>query len=287
MGLKFAYAYAEFQRCLKRMQNVKKEVSICKISGPVGNYSSISPKVEEYVAKKLGLLPDTISTQIIPRDRHATYFTTISIIASSIDRIATEVRHLQRSEVLEVEESFGVGQKGSSAMPHKRNPVLSENLSGISRYLRNICGASLENIVLWHERDISHSSVERIIGPDASIAIDFALERLNSLIQNLVIYPKNIKKNLEKLNGLHFSQNVMLRLIDKGLSREEAYEMVQKSAMLTWKAVGQKQSVSFKKNLEKNKKFISLISKKELNNIFKYDGYVKNLNYIFKKVFKK
>ena len=286
MGLKFAYAYAEFERCLKRMYQAKKEVAVCKISGPVGNYSSISPLVEEYVATKLGLRPDTISTQIIPRDRHATYFTTISIIASCIDRIATEIRHLQKSEVLEAEESFSVGQKGSSAMPHKRNPVLSENLSGISRYLRNICGASLENIVLWHERDISHSSVERIIGPDTTILLHFALSRLNNLIKNLIIYPHNVKKNLEKLNGLHFSQNVMLALIDKGLSREEAYELVQKSAMSTWKIIGKKNQKPFKKVLENNKKLLSLLGKKELGRIFNYDNYIQHTNYIFKKVFK-
>ena len=218
IGLKFAYAYAEFKRNLKRLEIAQKEISICKISGPVGTYSSISPSVEAYVAKKLGLKTEDVSTQIIPRDRHAAFFSALSILAGSIDRLATEIRHLQRTEVLEAEESFGKGQKGSSAMPHKRNPVLSENLSGLSRYIRNLCQTSLENIVLWHERDISHSSAERIMCPDITIAMDFSLKRLNNVISNLIIYPKNIQYNLDKLKGLHFSQNVMLKLISKGIA---------------------------------------------------------------------
>ena len=223
IGLKFAYAYAEFKRNLKRLEIAQKEISICKISGPVGTYSSISPSVEAYVAKKLGLKTEDVSTQIIPRDRHAAFFSALSILAGSIDRLATEIRHLQRTEVLEAEESFGKRQKGSSAMPHKRNPVLSENLSGLSRYIRNLCQTSLENIVLWHERDISHSSAERIMCPDITIAMDFSLKRLNNVIDNLIIYPKNIQYNLDKLKGLHFSQNVMLKLISKGLLREKAF----------------------------------------------------------------
>ncbi len=286
MGLKFAYAYAEFNRCLSRMLLAKKEISVCKISGPVGNYSSISPEVEEYLAKKLDLKPDTISTQIIPRDRHASFFSTIALVASCIDRMATEIRHLQRSEVLEVEESFSKGQKGSSAMPHKRNPVLSENLSGLSRYLRSICNPAMENIVLWHERDISHSSVERVIGPDATIALDFSLKRLNDIIKNLIIYPKNINKNLNKLKGLYFSQNVMLKLIDKGITREEAYAIVQKSAMKTWKNLELKKSNSFKKNLQDSKEIKEYLTKKDIQKIFSETDHTKYINYVFKKVFK-
>ncbi len=286
MGLKFAYAYAEFKRNLKRLELAKKEISICKISGPVGTYSSVSPKVEEYVAKKLGLETEEVSTQIIPRDRHAAFFTTLSIIASSIDRLATEIRHLQRTEVLEVEESFGKGQKGSSAMPHKRNPVLSENLSGLARYIRNLSQTSLENIVLWHERDISHSSAERIMCPDITIALSFSLKRLNNVIENLVLYPGNIKRNLEKLKGLHFSQNIMLALIKKGLSRENAYSLVQKNAMKTWRSIGSKKERSFYLNLSTDQSIIANINKKELKKIFDNKTFLKNISFIFKKLFK-
>ena len=285
IGLKFAYAYAEFKRNLKRLEIAQKEISICKISGPVGTYSSISPSVEAYVAKKLGLKTEDVSTQIIPRDRHAAFFSALSIIAGSIDRLATEIRHLQRTEVLEAEESFGKKQKGSSAMPHKRNPVLSENLSGLSRYIRNLCQTSLENIVLWHERDISHSSAERIMCPDITIAMDFSLKRLNNVIDNLIIYPKNIQYNLDKLKGLHFSQNVMLKLIDKGLFREEAYELVQQNAMKTWKNINSKNSKSFYYNLSKDKKVNSLLKNKELKNIFNNKTYLKNINVIYKRIF--
>ena len=287
IGLKFAYAYAEFKRNLKRLEIAQKEISICKISGPVGTYSSISPSVEAYVAKKLGLKTEDVSTQIIPRDRHAAFFSALSIIAGSIDRLATEIRHLQRTEVLEAEESFGKGQKGSSAMPHKRNPVLSENLSGLSRYIRNLCQTSLENIVLWHERDISHSSAERIMCPDITIAMDFSLKRLNNVIGNLIIYPKNIQYNLDKLKGLHFSQNVMLKLISKGLLREEAYELVQRNAMKTWKNINSKNSKSFYHNLSNDKKVSSLLKNKELKNIFNNKTYLKNINVIYKRIFKK
>ena len=286
IGLKFAYAYAEFKRNLKRLEIAQKEISICKISGPVGTYSSISPSVEAYVAKKLGLKTEDVSTQIIPRDRHAAFFSALSILAGSIDRLATEIRHLQRTEVLEAEESFGKGQKGSSAMPHKRNPVLSENLSGLSRYIRNLCQTSLENIVLWHERDISHSSAERIMCPDITIAMDFSLKRLNYVIDNLLIYPKNIQYNLDKLKGLHFSQNVMLKLISKGLLREEAYGLVQQSAMKTWKNINSKNSKSFYHNLSNNKKVSSLLKNKELKSIFNNKTYLKNINVIYKRIFK-
>ena len=285
IGLKFAYAYAEFNRNFKRLEIARKEISICKISGPVGTYSSISPSVEAYVAKKLGLKTEDVSTQIIPRDRHAAFFSALSILAGSIDRLATEIRHLQRTEVLEAEESFGKGQKGSSAMPHKRNPVLSENLSGLSRYIRNLCQTSLENIVLWHERDISHSSAERIMCPDITITMDFSLKRLNNVIDNLIIYPKNIQYNLDKLKGLHFSQNVMLKLIGKGLLREEAYEIVQKNAMKTWKNINSKNSKSFYYNLSKDKKISSLLKNKELKKIFNNKTYLKNIDVIFKKIF--
>ncbi len=287
IGLKFAYAYAEFKRNLKRLEIAQKEISICKISGPVGTYSSISPSVEAYVAKKLGLKTEDVSTQIIPRDRHAAFFSALSILAGSIDRLATEIRHLQRTEVLEAEESFGKGQKGSSAMPHKRNPVLSENLSGLSRYIRNLCQTSLENIVLWHERDISHSSAERIMCPDITIAMDFSLNRLNNVISNLIIYPKNIQYNLDKLKGLHFSQNVMLKLISKGLLREEAYGLVQHNAMKTWKNINSKSSKSFYHNLSNDKKVSSLLKNKELRSIFNNKTYLKNINVIYERIFKK
>ena len=286
IGLKFAYAYAEFKRNFKRLEIAQKEISICKISGPVGTYSSISPSVEAYVAKKLGLKTEDVSTQIIPRDRHAAFFSALSILAGSIDRLATEIRHLQRTEVLEAEESFGKGQKGSSAMPHKRNPVLSENLSGLSRYIRNLCQTSLENIVLWHERDISHSSAERIMCPDITIAMDFSLKRLNNVISNLIIYPKNIQYNLDKLKGLHFSQNVMLKLISKGLLREEAYGLVQQNAMKTWKNINSKNSKSFYHNLSNDKKVSSLLKNKELRSIFNNKTYLKNINVIYKRIFK-
>ena len=286
IGLKFAYAYAEFKRNLKRLEIAQKEISICKISGPVGTYSSISPSVEAYVAKKLGLKTEDVSTQIIPRDRHAAFFSALSILAGSIDRLATEIRHLQRTEVLEAEESFEKGQKGSSAMPHKRNPVLSENLSGLSRYIRNLCQTSLENIVLWHERDISHSSAERIMCPDITIAMDFSLKRLNNVIDKLIIYPKNIQYNLDKLKGLHFSQNVMLKLISKGLLREEAYGLVQLNAMKTWKNINSKNSKSFYHNLSNDKKVSSLLKNKELKSIFNNKTYLKNINVIYKRIFK-
>ena len=286
IGLKFAYAYAEFKRNLKRLEIAQKEISICKISGPVGTYSSISPSVEAYVAKKLGLKTEDVSTQIIPRDRHAAFFSAISILAGSIDRLATEIRHLQRTEVLEAEESFGKGQKGSSAMPHKRNPVLSENLSGLSRYIRNLCQTSLENIVLWHERDISHSSAERIMCPDITIAMDFSLKRLNNVVSNLIIYPKNIQYNLDRLKGLHFSQNVMLKLISKGLLREEAYGLVQQNAMKTWKSINSKNSKSFYHNLSNDKEISNLLKNKELKSIFNNKTYLKNINVIYKRIFK-
>ena len=234
-GIKMASFYEEFRRNKERLLLAQKEISICAISGAVGNYANIDPKVERHVAKKLKLQPETVSSQIIPRDRHAVYFSTLALIASSIERLATEIRHLQRTEVLEVEEFFSKGQKGSSAMPHKRNPVLSENLTGLARLVRGYAQPALENVVLWHERDISHSSVERVMAPDANIAIDFSLARMTNIISNLIVYPKNMKKNLDKLKGLPMSEGLMLALTQKGLAREKAYKMIQKNAMIVWK----------------------------------------------------
>ena len=230
-GLKMGTFYFEFSRNLKRLENAIEEISVCAISGPVGTYNSIDTSVEKYVASKLNLKKEEISTQVIPRDRHAFYFSVLGIIASSIERLTVEIRHLQRTELLEVEEFFDKDQKGSSAMPHKRNPVLSENLTGIARYIRSSVIPFMENVALWHERDISHSSVERILAPDITIAVDFALFRLNNIIQNLLVYPENMKTNLNMLGGLHKSQNILLALMQKGLLRQEAYSMVQKCAV--------------------------------------------------------
>ncbi len=286
-GLKLAYAYAEIKRSLVKMKLAKKEISVCKISGPVGNYSSISPEVEKHVAKKLNLKVEDISTQIIPRDRHAYYFTVLSIISSSIERISTEIRHLQRTEVKEAEEFFSSGQKGSSAMPHKRNPVLSENLTGLSRYVRSLSIPALENISLWHERDISHSSVERLIAPDATVTLDFALKRLNSLLSNLVIYPKKMNENINQMAGLHFSQKVLLFLISKGIDREEAYVLVQDNAMKTWKQIDRKKNKkSFFYFLSNDKRITRLTNKKDLKKVFNNQDYTKYVDFIFTRVFK-
>src|SRR5215813_4307742 len=237
-GLKLAYAHAEFSRARERLLAARKEVATCAISGAVGTFAQVDPRVEEHVAKAMGLVPEPISTQVIPRDRHAMYFATLGVIASSVERLATEIRHLQRTEVLEAEEFFSEGQKGSSAMPHKRNPVLSENLTGLSRMVRAYVTPALENVALWHERDISHSSVERMIGPDATVTLDFALARLTVLIDKLVVYPENMRKNLDRLGGLIHSQRVMLALTQKGASREDAYRMVQRNAMPVWRGEG-------------------------------------------------
>ena len=280
-GTKMASYYAEFKRNLKRMEIAIEEISVCSISGPVGTYNSIDPTVEEYVAKNLGLKCETISTQIIPRDRHAMFFSTLSIIASSIERFSTEIRHLQRTELLELEEYFEKKQKGSSAMPHKRNPVLSENLTGLARYIRNGVIPSLENIVLWHERDISHSSVERILAPDLTIVTDFALFRLCSLVKKLVIYPKNMKKNYDLLNGLHKSQDILLLLIQKGLSRKKGYLIIQNAANKSWNS-----DKDFKEILLKDPIFKKLITKKEFDKLIQSNNKIKHLNYIFNKTFK-
>src|SRR6478672_8708561 len=237
-GLKLAQAYAEFVRNRERLSIARDQIATCAISGAVGTFANVPPAVEEHVAAELGLTPEPVSTQIIPRDRHAQYFATLGVVASSIERLATEIRHLQRTEVLEVEEYFSPGQKGSSAMPHKRNPVLSENLTGLARLVRSAVVPALENVALWHERDISHSSVERGIAPDATVHLDFALRRLTGLIDKLVVYPENMKKNLDRLGGLIHSQRVMLALTQKGAAREDAYRLVQRNAMPVWRGEG-------------------------------------------------
>ena len=276
-GLKLSSFYFEFKRNLDRFDKAINEISICSISGPVGTFNSIDPRIQEYVAKKLNLHSEDISTQVIPRDRHAYFFSVLGILASSIERFSVEIRNLQKTEVLEVEESFSNNQKGSSAMPHKRNPILSENLTGISRYIRSAVIPSLENIVLWHERDISHSSVERIMTPDISIATDFALFRLNSIIKNLVVYPKNMKKNLNMLGGLHNTHNIMLKLIKKGLKRQIAYKIVQESAMETWNSKKQFYDV-----LLRNKQLNKLLKKKDIEIIIKNGNELKNIDWIYK-----
>ena len=276
-GLKLLSFYFEFKRNLIRFDQAVNEISVCAISGPVGTYNSIDPKIQDYVAKKLKLNSEDISTQIIPRDRHANFFSVLGILASSIERFAVEIRNLQKTEVLEVEESFSANQKGSSAMPHKRNPVLSENLTGISRFIRSAVIPSLENIVLWHERDISHSSVERIMTPEITIATDFALERLNLIIKNLRVYPNNMKKNLNLLGGLHNTHNIMLKLIKKGLSRQNAYKIVQESAMESWN-----NKKEFSDVLIKNKQLIKILKKQDIKKIIKDSNELKKIDWIFK-----
>ena len=235
-GVKLALAYAEFTRCRERLVAAREDIATCAISGAVGTFANIDPRVEEHVAAKLGLKPEPVSTQVIPRDRHAMFFATLGVIASSIERLATEIRHLQRTEVLEAEEYFSPGQKGSSAMPHKRNPVLTENLTGLARMVRAYAMPAMENVALWHERDISHSSVERMIGPDATVTLDFALARLTGVIDKLVVYPDNMLKNLNKFRGLVHSQRVLLALTQAGVCREDAYRLVQRNAMKVWEA---------------------------------------------------
>src|ERR1700754_158254 len=237
-GLKLAQAYAEFSRARERLVHARKEVATCAISGAVGTFAQVDPRVEEHVAKALGLAVEPVSTQVIPRDRHAMYFATLGVVASSVDRLATEVRHLQRTEVLEAEEYFSAGQKGSSAMPHKRNPVLSENLTGLARMVRSAVIPAMEDVALWHERDISHSSVERMIGPDSTVTLDFALGRLAGLIDKLLVYPENMQRNLDRLGGLVHSQRVLIALTQKGVAREEAYALVQRNAMKVWRGEG-------------------------------------------------
>jgi adenylosuccinate lyase len=279
-GLKLAYAYAEFSRAKQRLIAAQKEVSTCAISGPVGTFAHLDPRVEEHVAKALGLAVEPISTQIIPRDRHAMYFATLGVIASSIERLATEVRHLQRTEVLEAEEFFSEGQKGSSAMPHKRNPVLTENLSGLSRMVRAYVTPALENVVLWHERDISHSSAERMFAPDATVTLDFALNRLAGVIDKLLVYPENMQKNLDRLGGLVHSGRVLLALTQKGASREDSYRLVQRNAMKVWRGEG-----DFLAFLKKDPDVKKYLSDAELAEQFDLGFHLKHVDTIFKRVF--
>ncbi len=281
-GFKMLTFYQEFFRNKKRLESSIKEISTCAISGAVGTFANVDPRVESYVAKKLKLNVEPISTQIIPRDRHAQFFSTLAIIASSIERFATEIRHLQRTEVLEVEEFFGKKQKGSSAMPHKKNPILSENLTGLARLIRSNVIPALENVALWHERDISHSAVERNIGPDTTIALDFALCRLNNLVKNLNIYPKNMIKNLNITNGIFFSQRVLLELTSFGFSREEAYSIVQKNAMKSWN-----NNSSFYKNIVNDKKITNKIPVNKLKKLFNFSYHTKKINIIFNRSLKK
>ena len=278
-GLKMLQAYAEFSRNKKRLELSVEEISSCAISGSVGTFANIDPSVEKYVAEALGLKIEPVSTQIIPRDRHAAFFSTLGIIASSVERLATEIRHLQRSEVLEVEEFFSSKQKGSSSMPHKRNPVLTENLTGLARVVRSSVMPALENISLWHERDISHSSVERFIGPDATITMDFALNRLNNVVENMVVYPDNMMKNLEKFNGLVFSQRVLLALTQKDVSREDSYLMVQRNSMKVWNDEG-----TFYDLIKKDEEICSILSDDEIDDIFDLNYHLKHIEEIFQRV---
>ncbi len=279
-GLKLAVAYAEFRRARERMVRAREEVATCAISGAVGTFAHVDPRVEAYVAKKLGLHVEPISTQVVPRDRHAAYFATLAVIASSVERLATEIRHLQRTEVLEAEEFFSEGQKGSSAMPHKRNPVLSENLTGLARVVRGYVMPALEDVALWHERDISHSSVERVIGPDATIALDFALVRLTGIIKDLVVYPERMRRNLDRLGGLIHSQRVLLALTDAGIPREEAYRVVQRNAMQVWS-----DGADFLEALLADKDVTKALSPETLRAQFDLDYHLKHVDTIFARVF--
>ena len=286
-GLKLAGYYAEFKRNKKRLLDARKEISTCAISGAVGTFAHIDPYVENYVSKKLDLIPEEISTQIIPRDRHAMFFSILGVIASSVERLATEIRHLQRTEVREVEEFFSQGQKGSSAMPHKRNPVLTENLTGLARLVRSSVVPALENVTLWHERDISHSSVERMIAPDATITLDFALHRLTNVIENLLIYPNTMRLNLEKLGGLVHSQQVLLALTQKGASRESAYEMVQSNAMKVWETAEHERKNVYKKLLIDDKNVRKFLDEEEIEILFNLEQHFVHVDTIFQRVFSK
>jgi adenylosuccinate lyase len=279
-GLKLAVAFAEFSRAKRRLEAARQEVATCAISGAVGTFAQVDPRVEAYVAKQMGLAVEPISTQVIPRDRHAMYFTTLAVVAASIERLATEIRHLQRTEVLEAEEYFSPGQKGSSSMPHKRNPVLSENLVGLSRMVRAYAVPALEDVALWHERDISHSSVERMIGPDATVTLDFALARLTGLIDRLIVYPDNMRKNLDRLGGLIHSQRVLLALTQKGVAREEAYRLVQRNAMKSW--AGDADLLAL---LKADKDVRKHLSDAELDANFDLDFHFAHVDTIFRRVF--
>jgi adenylosuccinate lyase len=279
-GLKLAYGYAEFSRAKQRLAQARAEVATCAISGAVGTFANIDPRVEAHVAKKLGLAIEPISTQVIPRDRHAMYFSVLAVVASSVERLATEIRHLQRTEVLEAEEFFSPGQKGSSAMPHKRNPVLTENLTGLARLVRSAVVPALENVALWHERDISHSSVERGIGPDATTHLDFALNRLAGIVDKLVVYPDNMRRNLDRLGGLIHSQRVLLALTQKGMSREGAYAAVQRNAMPVWRGEGH-----FLDLLKSDTEIAGVLNTTEIEALFDIGYHTKHVDTIFARVF--
>ncbi len=279
-GLKLAQAYAEFARCRTRLEHAREEIATCAISGAVGTFATIDPRVEAHVAEKMGLTPEPISTQVIPRDRHAMFFATLGVIASSIERLATEIRHLQRTEVLEAEEYFSAGQKGSSAMPHKRNPVLTENLTGLARMVRAYAAPAMENVALWHERDISHSSVERMIGPDATVTLDFALARMAGVIEKLVVYPERMIENLDRLGGLVHSQRVLLALTQAGISREESYRLVQRNAMKVWEEGGHLLDY-----LKADGDVTDAIAVPQLESLFDLAFHTKNVDTIFARVF--
>jgi adenylosuccinate lyase len=280
-GLKLAQAYAEFSRAKERLTAARKEVATCAISGAVGTFAQIDPRVEAYVARQMGLAVEPISTQVIPRDRHAMYFATLGVVASSLERLATEIRHLQRTEVLEAEEFFSEKQKGSSAMPHKRNPVLSENVTGLTRLVRGYALPAMEDVALWHERDISHSSVERVIGPDATVTLDFALNRMAGIVDKLIVYPANMAKNLDRLGGLIHSQRVMIALTRKGVAREDAYRLVQRNAMKVWNG----ESGDFLGLLKADKDVRAALTEKELEANFDLGYHLKHVDTILKRVF--
>jgi adenylosuccinate lyase len=281
-GLKLAQSYAEFERNHDRLVAARNGVATCAISGAVGTFANIDPRIEEHVAQKLGLVPEPVSTQVIPRDRHAMFFATLGVIASGIERLATEIRHLQRTEVLEAEEYFSPGQKGSSAMPHKRNPVLTENLTGLARMVRAYVTPALENVALWHERDISHSSVERFVGPDATITLDFALARLAAVVEKLVIYPERMMENVDRMGGLVHSQRVLLALTQAGVSREAAYGLVQRSAMKVWESGGR---LSLVELLKSDPEVTSHLSNDDLDQLFDLGYHMKHVDTIFERVF--
>ncbi len=285
-GIKLAGHYAAFCRAKKRLAAARDEVATCAISGPVGTFATVDPRVEAHVAAKMGLAVEPVSTQVIPRDRHAMFFATLGVIASSIENLATEVRHLQRSEVREAEEPFAVGQKGSSAMPHKRNPVLAENLTGLARVVRAAVVPAMENVALWHERDISHSSVERVIAPDATIALDFALSRLAGLVRDMVVYPDRMAANLESLGGLHFSQRVLLALTQSGMSREDAYRLVQTNAMAVWRDLQQGKAASLRGKLLSDAEVRKILSDKELSACFDLKYYIRHAKTTWRRVLK-
>ncbi|NMG38613.1 adenylosuccinate lyase [Chelativorans sp. ZYF759] len=279
-GVKLAFAYAEFDRCRKRMELAREEIATCAISGAVGTFANIDPRVEEHVAEKLGLKAEPVSTQVIPRDRHAMFFATLGVVASCVERLATEIRHLQRTEVLEVEEYFSPGQKGSSAMPHKRNPVLTENLTGLARMVRAYALPAMENVALWHERDISHSSVERMIGPDATVTLDFALARLTGVIEKLLVYPDTMEKNLHRFRGLIHSQRVLLALTQAGVSREDSYRLVQRNAMKVWE-----QGADFLEELLADTDVRAALSEDDIREKFDLAYHTKHVDTIFARVF--